>query len=139
MLLLLIIIPSLSSHCFSDCNRLTVEPTARFRALHHGRYKTQVTGHRSQVTENAIKKLDTLLGFLCSFICFISGYVTIRQMFGIDHASCCSKSKRTNWRKLHIVLELEELHLSFGCQETSKRCFVFAPPGGTWIEDGTEK
>ena len=60
-----------------------------------GRYKTQVTGlqvtgHRSQVTENAIKKLDTLLGFLCLFICFISGYVTIRHMFGIDHASCCS-------------------------------------------------
>ena len=77
--------------------------------------RSQVTGHRSQVTENAIKKLETLLGFLCLFICFISGYVTIRHMFGIDYASCCSKSKRTEWRKLHIVLELEELLLSFGC------------------------
>ena len=55
-------------------------------------HRSQVTGHRSQVTENAIKKLDTLLGFLCLFICFISGYVTIRHMFGIDHASGCSKS-----------------------------------------------
>ena len=54
-----------------------------------GRYKTQVTGHRK-----CNKKLDTLLGFLCLFICFISGYVTIRHMFSIDHASGCSKSKR---------------------------------------------
>ena len=55
------------------------------------------TKHRSQVTENAIKKLGTLLGFLCLFICFISGYVTIRHIFGIDHASRCSKSKRTKY------------------------------------------
>ena len=88
---------------------------AKFLGSGGGRYKTQVTGHRLQVTENAIKKVDTLLGFLCLFICFISGYVTIRHMFGIDHASCCSKSKRTKWRKLHIVLEREELLLSFGC------------------------
>ena len=63
---------------------------AKFLGSGGGRYKTQVTGHRLQVTENAIKKVDTLLGFLCLFICFISGYVTIRHMFGIDHASCCS-------------------------------------------------
>ena len=77
-------------------------------------HRSQVTGHRSQVTK-CNKKVDTLLGFFCLFICFISGYVTIRHMFGIDYASCCSKSKRTEWRKLHIVLELEELLLSFGC------------------------
>ena len=104
-----------------------------------GRYKTQVTGHRSrsQVTGNRKrnKKVRHFASFLCLFICFISGYVTvtIRHMFGIDHSSGCSK--RTNYQKLHIVLELEELLLSFGCRETSKRCVVFAPPGGTWIED----
>ena len=42
--------------------------------------RSQVTGHRSQVTENAIKKLDTLLGFLCLFICCNCGYVTIRHI-----------------------------------------------------------
>ena len=66
--------------------------------------RSQVTRSRSQVTENALKELDTLLGFSCLFICFISGYVAIRHMFGIDHASRCSKSKRTKWRKLHIAL-----------------------------------
>ena len=86
-------------------------------------HRSQVTGHRSQVTENAIKKLETLLGFLCLFICFISGYVTIRHMCSIDHASRSSKSKRTKYQKLHIVLELEEFFLSFGFLETSKRCF----------------
>ena len=106
-----------------------------------GRYKTQVTGHRSQVTghrsqvtENAIKKLDTLLGFLCLFICFISSYITIRHMFGIDHASCCSQSKRTKYRKLHIVVGLKEFFLSFGFLETSKRGFIFAPRERTQIE-----
>ena len=89
------------------------------------------TKRRSQVTENAIKKLDTLLGFSCLFICFISGYVTIRHMFAIDHVSRCSKSKRTKWRKLHIVLEFEEFLLSFGCLETSKRDFVFTPREAT--------
>ena len=64
------------------------------------RSQVQVTGHRSQVqvTENAIKKLDTLLGFSCLFICFIFSYITIRHMlhmFGINHASRCSKSKGT--------------------------------------------
>ena len=93
------------------------------------RYK----GHRSQVTENAIKKLDTLLGVLCLCICFVSGYVTIRHMFGIDHASR-SRSKRSKWRKLHTVLELEELLLIFGCLETWKRDFVFAPCEETWKE-----
>ena len=58
-------------------------------------WQVQHAGHRSQVTENAIKKLDTLLGLLCLFICLICGYVTIKHMFGIDHASRCSKSKRT--------------------------------------------
>ena len=96
--------------------------------------RSQITGHRSQVTENAIKKLDTLLGFLCLFICFISGYITIRHMFGIDHASCCSQSKRTKYRKLHIVVGLKEFFLSFGFLETSKRGFSFAPREGTWIE-----
>ena len=73
-----------------------------------GRYKTQVTGHRSQVTghRKCNKKLDTLLGFLCLFICFISGYVTIRHMFGIDHAFGCSKSKRKMF-----LLHPEELGL----------------------------
>ena len=89
---------------------------------------------RSQVTENAIKKLDTLLGFSCLFICFISGYVTIKHMFGIYRASCCSKSTRAKWRKLHIVWELEEFLLSFECLETSKRDFVFIPREGTWNE-----
>ena len=65
--------------------------------------KAAGTKRRSQVTENAIKKLDTLLGLSCLFICFISGYA--RHMFGIDHASRCCKSKRTKHRKLHIVLE----------------------------------
>ena len=92
------------------------------------------TKHRSQVTENAIKKLGTLLGFLCLFICFISGYVTIRHIFGIDHASRCSKSKRTKYWKLHIILELEEFFLSFGFLETSKRGFIFTPRERTWIE-----
>ena len=90
--------------------------------------------NRLQVTENAIKKVATLLGFLCSFICFISGYVTIRYMFGIDRASHCSKSKRTKYRKLHIALELEECFLSFELLETSKRGFIFSPLEGTWIE-----
>ena len=65
--------------------------------------KAAGTKRRSQVTENAIKKLETLLGLSCLFICFISGYA--RHMFGIDHASRCCKSKRTKYRKLHIVLE----------------------------------
>ena len=56
--------------------------------------KAAGTKRRSQVTENAIKKLDTLLGLSCLFICFISGYA--RHMFGIDHASRCCKSKITN-------------------------------------------
>ena len=89
---------------------------------------------RSQVTENAIKKLDTLLGLSCLIICFISGYATIWHMFGIDHASRCSKSKRTKYRKLHIVLELEEFSLSFGFLETLKQGFIFAPREETWIE-----
>ena len=65
-------------------------------------HRSQVTGHRSQVTDNAIKKLGPLLGSLCLhvFICFISGYVTTRHMCGIDHASRCSKSKRTKYRKV---------------------------------------
>ena len=99
-----------------------------------GGYKTKVTGHRSQVTENAIKKSDTLLGFLCLFICCISGYVTIRHMFGIEHASRYSKSKRTNYRKLHVALELEECFLSFELLETSKRGFIFVARERTWIE-----
>ena len=62
-------------------------------------------------------------------ICFIFGYVTSKHRFGIDHASRCSKSKRTN-----IVLELKEFLLSLGCLKTSKRGFVFAPREGTWNE-----
>ena len=58
-------------------------------------HRAQVTGHQAQVTDNAIKKLDFQLSFSCLFICFISGYVTIRHMFGIDHASRCSESKGT--------------------------------------------
>ena len=53
---------------------------------------------------------------------------------GIDHASRCSNSKRTKYRKLHILLELEEFFLSFGFLETSKRGFIFAAGEGTWIE-----
>ena len=90
------------------------------------------TKRRSQVTENAIKKLDTLLGLSCLFICFISGYA--RHMFGIDHASRCFKSKRTKYRQLPIVLELEKFFLSFGFLETLKRGSIFAPRKGTWIE-----
>ena len=43
-----------------------------------------------------------------------------------------SESKRTKWRKLHIVLGLEEFLVSFGYLQTSKRGFVFAPREGTW-------
>ena len=90
-------------------------------------HRSQVTDHRSHFTENAIKKLDTLLGFLCLFICFISGYVTIRHMFGIDHASCCSESKRTKRRKLHMVLELEEQNVKMSvmskCQIALKKTY----------------
>ena len=100
----------------------------------HSSRQVQNAGHRSQVTENAIKKLDTLLGLSCLIICFISGYATIWHMFGIEHASRCSKSKRTKYRKLHIVLELEEFSLSFGFLETLKRGFIFAPREKTWIE-----
>ena len=95
--------------------------------------RSQVTGPGQRpVTENAIKKLETLLGLSCLIICFISGYA--RLMFGIDHASRCCKSKRTKYRKLHIILELEKFFLSFGFLETSKRGFIFAPRKGTWIE-----
>ena len=52
--------------------------------------QVQNAGHRSQVTGhgNFNKKLDTPLVFSCLPICFISGYVTIRHMFGINHAFC---------------------------------------------------
>ena len=66
--------------------------------------RSQVTRSRSQVTENALKELDTLL---CLFICFISGYVTIRHMFGIDHASRCSKSKRPNGESYTLYWNLK--------------------------------
>ena len=49
-------------------------------------------------------------------------------MFGIDHTSCCSKSKRTKWRKLHIVLKLEELFLSFGCPGTTNDALSLLHP-----------
>ena len=120
-----------SKRCSHSINRFQAAGTKR--RLHRSQvisYRSQVTGYRSQVTENAIKKLDTA-GLFMFIFCFISGYVTIRHMFGIDHASRCPKSKRT---KLHIVLELEEFLSSFGCLETSKRDFVFAPREGTWSE-----
>ena len=91
--------------------------------------QVQNAGHRSQVqvTGRRSQKVRHSAGLSCLFTCFISGYVTIRHMFGIDHVSRGSKSKR----KLHIVLELEEFLLSFGCLETSKRDFVFTPREGT--------
>ena len=79
-------------------------------------HRSHVTGHRSQVAgHRKCNKKGRHCWVFCVYLCFISGYVTVRHMFGIDHASCCSKSKRTKWRKLHIVLELGELLLSFGC------------------------
>ena len=78
----------------------------------------------------------------CLFICCISGYGTIRHVFGIDHASRCSKSKRTKWQKLLIELEHKEFLLSFGCLETSKRDFVSTPRKELrtrFCENGTEK
>ena len=103
-----------------------------FRQVQNAGHRSQVTGHRSQVTENAIKKLDILLGFLCLFICFISGYVTIRHMYDIDHASRCSKSKRTKYPTLYWNLK------SSSSRSDSWRprndALIFAPREGTWIE-----
>ena len=71
------------------------------RQVQNAVYRSQITGHSSQVTKNSTKMLDTSLGFSRVFICFISGYVTIGNMFGIDHAfRFCSDSKTTKWRKL---------------------------------------
>ena len=78
------------------------------------KYRSQVTGHKT------FKKK-------------VSGYVTIRHMFGIDHAfRFCSDSKTTKWQKLHVVLEIEEFLFPFVSLEISKQGFVFAPREETW-------
>ena len=78
--------------------------------------QVQNAGHRSQVTENSIKKfhsirLLSLLMFIV--ICFISGYATTSHMFAIVHAlGFGTEGKTAKLRKLHIiVLEIEEFLL----------------------------
>ena len=79
--------------------------------------RLQVTGHRK-----FNKKVRHSAGLFMFIYLFHSGYVIIRHMFGIDHASLCSKSKRTTVQFL----------LSFKCPEISKRSFVFASCEETW-------
>ena len=85
--------------------------------------QVQVTGRRSQ----KVRHSAGLFMFIYSFhfrLRHNQAYVWHRPCFP------CSKSKR----KLHIVLELEEFLLSFGCLETSKRDLVIAPREKTWNE-----
>ena len=71
-------------------------------------WQVQNTGHRLQVTGHKTFKKK------------VSGYVTIRHMFGIDHAfRFCSDSKTTKWQKLHVVLEIQEFLFSFVSLEIS--------------------
>ena len=96
----------------------------------------QNAGHRSrsQVTESAIKKLDTLLGFSCSLVSF---------PFTSQSGTCLASTmlpvvlgvKELNGESYTLYwMELEELLLMFGCLENWKRDFVFAPCQGTWKE-----
>ena len=95
--------------------------------LKTGRYKTQVTGHRLQVTghRKCNKNIRHSAGLFMFIYLFHSGYVIIRHVFGIVHASRCSKTKRTKWQRFL---------LSFEYLEISKRSFVFAPREGAWNE-----
>ena len=69
----------------------------------------QNAGHRSQVIENALKKVRHSAGSFMFIYLFHSGYVIVRHMFGIDHACRCSKSKRTKWRKFLLSFECLEI------------------------------
>ena len=78
----------------------------------------QVTGHRK-----CNKKVRHSADHFMLIYLFHSGYVIIRHMFGIDHASLCSKIKRS---------KLQKFLLSFECPEISKRSFAFASCEETW-------
>ena len=80
--------------------------------------RLQVTGHRK-----CNKKVRHSAGLFMFIYLFHSGYIIIRHMFGIDHASLCSKSKRTKLRKFLLLFE---------CPEISKRSFVFTSCKETW-------
>ena len=65
------------------------------------------------------------------FICFISGYATIRQMFAIDHAMLSGfvlRVKQLNGESYTLYCNLN----SFSA--TSKRGFFVAPRERTWNE-----
>ena len=79
------------------------------RTVWTGRYKTQVTGHRSQVTENLMKKVRHSVK-LFMFICLLYFRLSHNQAY-VWHGPCFPVlfwEKTTKWWKFHIVLKLEE-------------------------------
>ena len=84
--------------------------------------------------------LNTPLGFSCLFTCFISGYVTIRHIFGIDHAiRFCSERKTTKWRKLLIALELVAKSSYSRSQTSTQSLFMCFWGREDWILDGLRR
>ena len=81
-------------------------------------FEKRASGHKSHV-----RKLNK------------NGYVTIRHMFGIDHAfRFVVRLKELSGESYKLNSNLKRFLLSFGCLETSKRGFVFASLDSAWNE-----
>ena len=90
--------------CSSRKNILRQQRTEKVSSLcRGGRYKTQVTGHRSGHRSQVTGHRAQVTGYRAQG----TGYATIRHMLAIDHAfRFCTESKTSKWLKYTLYWNL---------------------------------